>query len=73
MNLGSPILNPSPSGWCFPGPSNTITNDELNSWTTLNWSAFNMSTLDFDGIGDERSMHGSPDDLFDAVITYGEY
>ena len=74
MNLGSPIPNPSANGWCFPGPSNTTTNNDLDSSTTLNWSVFDMPTLDFDGIVDEPSMYGlQDDDLFDAVITYEDY
>ncbi|KAI0286665.1 hypothetical protein BGY98DRAFT_1092311 [Russula aff. rugulosa BPL654] len=74
VNLGSPIPNPSANGWCFPGPSNTTTNNDLNSSTTLNWSVFDMPTLDFDGIVDEPSMYGlQDDDLFDAVITYEDY
>ena len=71
VNLGSPIVNPTP-GWCFPGPSNTTTDDDLNS--TLKWPVFDIPTLDFDGIVDEPNMY-SPhdDDLFEAVITYDDY
>lgn len=68
VNLGSPASDP-PLGWCFsPGPSNTTIND------TLNWSVFDMQTLDFNGIVDETSMYGpDDDDLFDAIITYEDY
>ena len=71
VNLGS---DPSPIGWCFPGPSNTIINDDANSSSPLNWSVFDIPTLDFDGIVDEPSMYGPhDDDLFDPVITYEDY
>jgi hypothetical protein len=72
VNLGSPSPDPSPIGWCFPGASNT--DDNFNPSTTLNWTAFDMPTLDFDGIVDEPSMYSpNDDDLFDSLITYNEY
>ncbi len=74
VNLGSPTPDPSPIGWCFPGASNNTIDDNFNSSTTLNWSAFDMPTLDFDGIVDEPSMYSpNDDDLFDAIINYNDY
>jgi hypothetical protein len=76
VNLGSPITDPSPIGWCFPpGPSNTTAiNDDFNPSSALNWSIFDMSTLDFGGIVDEPRMY-IPDDteLFETLITYEDY
>jgi hypothetical protein len=75
VNLGSPTPDSSPIGWYFPpGPSNTSINDDFNPSSTLNWSVFDMSTVDFDGIMDEPSMYRpDDDDLFDAIIAYEDY
>jgi hypothetical protein len=82
VKLGSPIPVHSSIGGCFsPGPSTTtIIDDDSNSSLSpnLNWSVFDMPTLDFDRIVDEPSMYGPNDgefpcEFFDAIITCGAY
>lgn len=73
VKLGSPIPD-----HCFsPGPSTTTAIDEdfnTSIASTLNWSIFDMPTLDFDRIVDEPSMYDPNDaDFFDSIITCGGY
>jgi hypothetical protein len=78
VKLGSPIPVHSSIGGCFsPGPSmTTIIDDDVNSSpsSTLNWSVFDMPTLDFDCNVDEPGMYGPNDSEFlDSIITCGAY
>jgi hypothetical protein len=73
VKLGSPIPD-----HCFsPGPSTTTVIDhDFNAsvTSTLNWSVFDMPTLDFDHIVDEPSMYDPNDGGFlDSIITCGGY